>query len=464
MHKKSSSSRRIHVAAAASILVSLVPTAAQAADQPVVSTAAALQKPAWLTDLSLGIKESYDDNVFLSGVGSKYLPPVYAVPAGSVAALENRWSWVTTVSPKLGVNFAPLLGEQTALQTLSLAYTPDFAVYHDQTSENHEAHRFSAGVKGKADAFSFGLDEAFTYVHGSDFGPMYPGGYVTAYNVGAPRERREQIQDRASVTMQYDWSQWFVRPAASLVYYDMMTKLLNNATVYPGYQDYEDRYDVNGGADFGWKMTHQLAVTLGYRYGHQYQQQFNFSPYSSPSDYQRVLLGLEGKPWQWLTVKIQGGPDFRDYEGDSATHNTPIKKPHLITYYGEASLTAVISPKDTLTFKYKGWQWVSSVGKVPYFDSTYDLNYHRKLMDQLRLDLGGRLLTADYTMGNLPACHRDDWQYTVSVGLDYAMNSHVNFDVSYALDLGRNAQDNITNPETRDYNHQLVSLGTIIKF
>jgi hypothetical protein len=426
----------------------------------VASDSAAWQKPAWLADLSVGVKEGYDDNVFLSGVDPKYYSSGYTVPSGSVAALQNRWSWVTTVSPKVGVNFAPLLGDQKTLQTLSLSYAPDFAIYHDQTSESYDAHRFSAGVKGKSDAFSFGVDDAFTYIDGSDMGPTYPGGYVTAYNVAVPRERREQIQDRATVAFQYDWNHWFIRPTASLLYYDLMTEQLN----ITGYQNYEDRYDVNGGPDFGYKINSQLALTMGYRYGHQYQQQFSFSPYSSSSDYQRVLLGIEGTPWKWLDVKIQGGPDFRDYDPDTATRTTPVDDRHMVTYYGEASLTATLTPKDALTFKYKGWQWVSSVGKVPYFDSTYDLSYHRKLTDKLGLDLGGRLLTADYTSGNLAACKRNDWQYTVPVALGYAFNAHASVSLAYALDLGRNAQDGIVNPDTRDYDHQLVSLAALFKF
>lgn len=426
----------------------------------VVSGPAAWQKPAWLADLSAGIKEGYDDNVFLSGVDLKYLPPVYTVPPGSVAALKNRWSWVTTVSPKVGVNFAPLLGDQKTLQTLSVAYTPDFVTYHDQSSESYDAHRLVAAIKGKADAFSFGLDDTLAYIDGSKTGPTYPGGFVTAYNVAVPRERREQIQDRATIAFQYDWAHWFVRPTASLVYYDLMTEQLN----ITGYQNYEDRYDVNGGPDFGYKINSKLAVTMGYRYGHQYQQQFSFSPYSSSSDYQRMLLGIEGKPWKWLDIKFQGGPDFRNYDPDTAAHTTPVDDRHMVTYYGEASLSAAITPKDTLTFKYKGWQWVSSVGKVPYFDSTYDLSYHRKLTDKLGLDLGGRLLTADYNSGNLAACKRNDWQYTVSAGLGYALNAHASVNLAYALDLGRNAQDGIVNPDTRDFDHQLVSLAALFKF
>ena len=104
---------------------------------------------------------------------------------------------------------------------------------------------------------------------------------------------------------------------------------------------------------------------------------------SSPNDYQRVLLGLEGRPWKWLEVKIQGGPDFRSYEGDSATHITPVNDLNPVKYYGEALLIAKLTAADTLTFKYKQWQWLSTLGKVPYFDSTYDLSYHRKLTSKL---------------------------------------------------------------------------------
>ena len=72
------------------------------AESPATKTVVAeWQKPVWLTDLSLGVKESYDDN--LLGVSGKGL------------ALQS--SWVSTVSPKVGINFAPLLGDQKTLQT-----------------------------------------------------------------------------------------------------------------------------------------------------------------------------------------------------------------------------------------------------------------------------------------------------------------------------------------------------------
>lgn len=421
---------------------------------------AELAKPLWLTDCSLGIKEGYDNNVFLSGVDAKYLPPVYTVPAGSVAALKDRYSWITTVSPKIGVNFSPLAGSPTNLPLLSLTYAPDFAVYHDQTSESYNAHRVLAAVKGKTGTVTFGADNGVTYIDGNGMGPFYPGGLYSAFATVADRERRRQIQDRANVSVQFNHENWFVRPAASLLYYDLMTEQLN----VPGYQNYCDRYDVNGGADLGYKVRPQLALTLGYRYGHQYQQQFAFSPYSSSSDYQRVLLGIEGNPWSWLNLKIISGPDFRSYEGDSPGHITPVNDLHPVKYYGEALVAATFDPENTLTFKYKLWQWVSGSGKVPYSDGCYELVYHCKLAKKLGLDVGGKFMSWDFTSGNLPACRRHDLQYTASAGLSYDVNSRIYIGLTEVLNWGRNDQDGVTNPQTREFNQQLIALGTQWKF
>jgi hypothetical protein len=101
------------------------------------SDSAAWQKPVWLTDLALGAKESYDDN--LLGVSGHGLAP--------------KSSWVSTVSPKVGFNFAPLLGNQKTLQTLSLIYSPDFNFYHDDPSQSYYAHKIGDTIKGQAGDF-----------------------------------------------------------------------------------------------------------------------------------------------------------------------------------------------------------------------------------------------------------------------------------------------------------------------
>jgi len=124
-----------------------------------------------------------------------------------------------------------------------------------------------------------------------------------------------------------------------------------------------------------------------------------------------------------------------------------------------------------VTFNYRQWQWVSSSGKVPYFDSTYALTYHWNATKQLGFDLGGKVLEADYTEGNdvggsAPSL-RDDMEYEVSAGVSYAFTKHFSASLAYTYDIGRNALDNLAPtyfPGYRDFDHQVVSVGATFKF
>jgi len=456
-----------HSLAALSAFAGLA-NSAHAADQSSSPAPSSLQKPAWLSDLSLDFREGYDDNVFMSGVASKNLPPLFTVPPGSVAALPNQSSRVTTVSPKVGVNFAPLLGSQSAFETLSLAYAPDFVIYHDQSSENYDAHRFLTAIKGHVGSFSFTADNTLTYIDGNNFGPTFPGGvnFYSGWATIAQGLRVEQIQDVAKVALRYDQDKFFLRPAASLLYYDMRSELLNLPALggFPnGYQNYPDRYDVNGGMDFGYKIIPGLALTLGYRYGHQYQQQMSFSPYSSPNDYQRVLLGAEGKLWQCLSFSLQGGPDFRSYAPNTAMHITPVSDHHPIKYYGDVAITIDATPRDAISFKYKAWQWLSMCGRIPVLDSRYDLTYHRVLCHGLTLDLGAHAWDLDYTSGNISLSRRNDIMYSASAGFTWAATAHFSVNAAYTANLGRNLQ-NMPDPQNREFDQNLASLGIQYKF
>ena len=107
---------------------------------------------------------------------------------------------------------------------------------------------------------------------------------------------------------------------------------------------------------------------------------------------------------------------------------------------------------------------MSCLGVKPYFDSTYGLSYGRKITHRLSLDLGARLLEANYTIGNLSSCSRDDLDYVLSAGLRFAISANYAVSLGYLANLGRNAQDNIVNPQNRDFNSQEVSLGFQFKF
>lgn len=439
--------------------------AAVRAENPAPAALSDWQKPAWLTDTAFGIKEGFDNNVLLvSGDG-----------------MRPHSSWITTISPRLGFDFAPLLGGQSSVGKLTLSYTPDFNIYHNAPDESYNAHKIGDSIKGRAGAFSFSLDNAFLFNDGNENAPTYAlnqaaGGnqndkFRNFWATAAPRERRKQIQDRGAVSLQYDWNKFFIRPTASLLYYDLMTDWHNpGAAPFKGYQDYPDRKDVNGGSDFGYRMTPALAVTLGYRYGYQYQQQLppaiSSDQHHASSHYQRVLLGLEGKPLNWLTVKLLGGPDFRDYN-----RAAPVNDFHPVTYYGEASLAAALPANQTLAFNYKQWRWVGSTGVVPYFESSYALAYHWAATQRLGLDLCGKMLEADCTVGNdntggAPSL-RDDREFSISAAASYAFTSHLGANIAYAYNLGDSVPANLPatlEPGYRNFQDHQVSLGVQWKF
>jgi hypothetical protein len=395
-------------------------------------------KPAWLTDLSFGIKESYDDNVLrVSGKG---------LPADS--------SSVDVLSLKLGLDLSSwLAADPGTIQTFSLIYQPDRAIYNQAPSENFTAHRLNTVLKGRSGNLTFSFDDAFLYNDGSKLAPTYALNQLSNADANqndkyrnslahAPaRERRNQYQDRYAALLQYDTKYLFFRPISGLNYINMDTYLFNTSLApYKGYQDYVDRYDVNVGGDLGFKVSPTWAFTLGYRDGYQYQQQYsetiNSDQHESSNHYQRLLFGLEGK-LSWLTLKLAAGPDFRDFNP-----NTPINDLHTTRYYGEAAATANFSPSQSLTLNYKDYVFVSSTGLVPYEEYTYSLVYHWNMSRQLGIDLGAKLFEHNYTLGNdstgsAPSL-RLDFDYEALGGITYAITPHLIASLTYNYDEGRN--------------------------
>ena len=444
-------------AAAAALFLLSGNSRAAAAPPPTAAT-----KPAWLTDLSFADKESYDDNVLLvSGLG-----------------LPVQSSWVNTASFKLGLDFAPLLNAGSEVQAATFVYQPDRSVYSKASAENYTSHKINDLFKGKIGDFSYSLDNAFLYVDGNKLAEIYAlnqlsgaaanqnDKYRNNYTHSVPRERRNQDQDRYTASVQWDAGKFFLRPISSLTWYDLNTYLFNTSHApYLGYQDYVDRWDLNGGADLGFKVAPGLALTVGYRDGEQHQDQFavaiNSDQHFSSNHYQRVLLGLEGKLTDWLTVKLSAGPDFRDFNASA-----PIDHPRTTRFYGDAQATATLSKTQSLTFNFKQWVFVSSTGLVPYDDISYGLVYHWSATKKLGFDVGAKYVEANYTLGNdlagsAPSL-RDDLEYEGSVGFSYLIVPHLTGTVSYTYDKGENGLAGLAAtyaPSYRDFNHGVVGVG-----
>ena len=463
MQTKSTRILTFILAASSAVLTLAGPS--RAADGPSPSAGSAdasfWTKPNWLSDLSFTAKEAYDDNVLgVSGLG-----------------LPVQTSWVNDLSAKLGISFVPLIGNKD-FSALSLTYNPERYSYENTPSENYTAHRVNGVVKWKLDNLSLGIDEAFLYNDGNKLAPIYAlnqlagsagnqnDKYRNNYAHAVARERRNQFQDRYTIFLQYDGGSFFVRPISSLIDYNLNTYLFNTSNApYKGYQDYVSRYDLNGGADLGYKLLPNLALTLGYRVGEQQQDQFapavNSDRHFSSNNYQRVLLGLEGKPLSWLTLKLAGGPDFRDFNP-----NTPISNLHTTRYFGEGTATAALPAGQSLTLAYKQWVFVSSTGLVPYTDTSVSLAYHWNLTKQFGFDAGFKYLEANYTLGNDTAGSapslRDDIDYVASTGFTYAVTKRFTVSLAYNFDDARNNLNSLTAkffPDYRDFTHSVTTLG-----
>ena len=435
----------------------------------------------WLTEASFSFREGYDNNVFISGVDSHYYPGSYVGPIpGSVWAEKNHGSFFQVYTPKIAMDLAKLQDNKDGvLKTFALSYAPDFYQYNDAPSENNIAHKIGSTVVAQCHDITFQLDEAFTYVDGEKLGPTYPGKYYDPIGHAITRDRREQWQDRTTATLTYDQPDWFVRPTGSLLDYNMKTDQKSVPTANATYMNYVDRMDANVGADFGYKVATNFALTVGYRVGHQHQQKLPSSVdaygQTSDNDYQRILFGFEGTPLTWLKVKVQAGPDFRDYNP-----KTPVRDRTPVTYYGEGSLTAAATKNDTITLGYKHWRWLSSTAKVSDDESNYELNYKHQFNSQWSSKLGFRAQQADYSCSedwsgatppvNPGTNYKNQWDYTFSAGVQYDITKSLSLDLTYAAILGRNLQDRSDLASSqlpslkRQFDDQTVTMGAKYKF
>ncbi len=424
-------------------------------------------KPAWLSDLSFGVKESYDDNLLrVSGKG-----------------LPTEASWVTVASLKLGLDLSSVVAaDPGTIESFSVIYQPDRAQYSQAPSADFTAHRVNATLNGKTGNLRFSFDDAFLYNDGNKLATTYALNQLSGATANqndkyrnslahAPaRERLRQDQDRYTAYLQFDTRYLFFRPVSALNYINMGTLLFNTSLApYKGYQDYVDRYDVNVGADLGFKVAPGWAFTIGYRDGYQHQQQYspaiNSDQHFSSNHYQRLLFGLEGK-LDWLSLKLTAGPDFRDFNPD-----TPISDLHTTRFYGEAAATATFSPRQSVAANFKDYIFVSSTGLVPYEEHTYSLVYRLKVTKKLGLELGAKVFEHNYTLGNdvagsAPSLRRD-FDYEALGSITYAVTPHLIASVGYNLDDGQNGLSSLPAkyaPSYRDFEEGVFSVGLQYRF
>lgn len=383
------------------------------------------QAQSWKTSASAGVKETWDDNVFIQDEGNR----------------ASRESFITNTSVNLGATRTTKGSWDT---TLTLGLTPQYTWYHSESSENHFTIGGLANFAAKTKGWSLDLNNAITHIDGDDHGLIFtgPGGAPAAGGIPI-RDRRDADIYRTNYRVTWTQGDWMIRPVITGYVHDFHTRHL--ATT--GYQNYVDRNEFVGGVDVGYKVIENTYVILGYRYGEQKQAELLGVPLEYSNTFHRVLVGVEGKPTDWLKVAVLAGPDFRDFGSKTAAGFDDEQTRWFI----DGVVTVTLSPNDEIGFSAKRYTQPGFGGRSVYDDTTYLLTYKRKITQKLTAQVSGQAYNTDF-FSPAPVM-RDDWIYTINVAAGYKFTENLSGEIGWSHDL---AESQVPNTEGREFNRNLA--------
>jgi hypothetical protein len=411
----------------------------------------------------LSLKETYDSDVFLQDVSPNPAGVDAAKAAGLKPVEANKGSFVTSILPKIGVDYKP-----DAAFNLSAAYSPDITFYHDASSEDYVAHRGTFNFGGAVERTVWELANTATYIDGSNQGPTFARpGDIPALGGIPLRDRREAFIFRNAFRLtQPLGDDWFIRPLASSYIHDFKTEQRYippaiRATLY-SYENYMDRQEISGGMDIGYKVVDGTHVVLGYRYGRQDQFKGPFGPngaiIDSPFDstYHRILVGIEGRPLEWMKLNVLVGPDIRDFS-ERAHQLYPTFNPDEVLCYLDASMTLSPTKADTVTLKATRYEQPAFSSFSVYEDIKNDLLWRHQFDEHISTTLGFTLYIGDWQ----PPTHRNDWIYTPSGSVAYAFTKKLSAELAYSYDFVDSKVSRTIEPftEGHEYSRSLATLS-----
>ena len=401
------------------------------------------------------VKETYDSDVYLQDNAPAAANVAAAKAAGFNPVEANKGSFVTTVLPKIGLDYQPCSGFN-----LSLGYAPEIAFYHSAPDEDYVTHRVLFNFGGKLGDATWELLNTATYIDGNKKGPTFARPDDIPAIGGIPiRDRRAAFIFKNGFRLTEPVGKWFFRPVASAYIHDFKTDQYYQADKSMfSYENYVDRQDISGGLDVGYDLGKKNYLIAGYRFGR--QDQFTLpgaggttlhSTYGNA--YHRILLGFEGNPVGWLKLAVLGGPDLRQWDS-----TTPAGFDRTgIRYYWDASATATPTKNDTVTLKSTRYEQPAFSSFSMYEDTRTDLAWKHKFNDQFATTLGFTLYVGDWEN----PVHRDDWIYTPNIGLTYNYNKHLSAELAYSYDWVDSKISATVEPLTNshEFTRHLVSLA-----
>lgn len=390
----------------------------------------------------LSLKETFDSNVYLQDH-----EPSPAVPG---AARPFQESWVTTVTPRVALDWRPMTEFG-----LNASYAPEVVTYHDEPSESHVTHRVGLTFSGTVRDIRWEQFNTFTWIDGSTegltFGIVDP---VSGKPVGAPaiggiplRDRREAIIYRNGFGAFHPRGRFFFRPRFSTYVHDFRTTV-RDPRQYPFYQNYVDRNDLNVGIDFGYRIAREVHAVLGYWFGYQMEPSLPGARVDYSNHYHRMAGGIEGRLTRWFKINLNLGPAYHDFD-----HRTPPNfDGHQVLLYVDSSAVLTPTRRDTLTFTVKQFMQPAFGTPSAYEDITYDTLWRHQFCDHAAFKAGFRIYAGDW----LHPVQRDDWIYTPSAGLDLTLHRRLSLALTYSYDW---VESRIPHTNGREFTRHLGSLG-----
>jgi len=380
---------------------------------------------AWKVNLSVAIKEAYDNNVYLQ----------------SETPLADQASFVTSLLPQLGLGLQP-----DPAFGVSLNYTPEIVFFHSESSEDYLAQRAQFSLSGKLGNTKYEARTSLVFIDGSSTSPTWTGpGGAPATGGPAVRDRRDAAVYRSSFLVTQNLGRWFVRPSVSFYLHDFQTD--QRATA--GYQNYVDRDEVVLGLDLGVPATKNASVWVGYRYGIQDQAKLLTFPEEYDNTFHRALLGVDGELAKWCKVAISIGPEFRRY-GDKVPMSFGDRSGTIFCI--DASTTLSPTTNDTVTLSVKRFEQPGFGGRSTYDDLTYDLGWKHKFGSAWTVGIGGRAYNTDF----LAPIVRNDWVLSGNALVNYTLAARWNAEMSYVYERGLTRTANASG---REYERHLIALG-----
>lgn len=372
-------------------------------------------------DVSLGASAGFDSNVYLADRGR----------------LANRESAVGGATARLGAKWSSGVALACGIAATKFAEEP---------REDHVKHALTASWAGRAEGWSWGASGEFTLVDGDDRGVDYGAGVGSAFSTAAPRERRDQWQNKTDLSLRREFGAGFVRAVGKLQYWDMRTAPVNGC-------DYVDRHETQGGADLGRALARGGPEGyVGYRRGYQYQDN-DFAPATlanASNHFDRYLVGLDGAPTKAWKVAAQAGWAVHRYDADYAGR---AREEGLFT---DVTLTWKATTADEWQLKTCQGRTISTTGKNSILLTTHQLSWKRTLAARWTATLGGRVVEAEYA-----PFARDDLDFAAFATLAWNVSKNLSCTLTASQDRGRNHLDQLSGEAEarREFDRTFVSAG-----